>query len=66
MIVFSIFGALPLQRDLYVQISGAKLLARRNLLLADELRGERAAVEQANLRLVEANVELSHRATETR
>ncbi len=63
MTVFTFFAALPLQRDLYLQISGAKLTARRNHLLAEELRGERAAVEQTNLRLVEANVELSHRAT---
>jgi diguanylate cyclase (GGDEF)-like protein len=63
MMVFALFAALPLQRDLYLQIAGTKLLARHNQLLAQEVRAERGAVEKANLRLVEANVELSHRAT---
>ena len=63
MMVFCLCAALPLQRDLYLQIAGARLLARQNLLLAEELRDERSAVERTNLRLVEANVELSHRAT---
>jgi diguanylate cyclase (GGDEF)-like protein len=63
MMVFCLVGAPLLQRDLYLQISGSKLLAHGNHLLAEELRDERAAVEQTNLRLVEANVELSHRAT---
>lgn len=60
---FCLIAALPLQRDLYLQISGAILLARRNRLLVEELQGERTSVEQTNLHLVEANVELSHRAT---
>jgi EAL domain len=63
MLLFCLLAGFPLQRDLYLQISGAKLMARRNHLLVEALRGERAAVEQTNLLLVEANVELSHRAT---
>jgi len=63
LMLFTLFGALPLQKELYLQISGSKVLARRAHLLAEELREERVAVERTNLRLVEANVELSHRAT---
>jgi diguanylate cyclase (GGDEF)-like protein len=63
MMTFAMFGGLPLQKELYLQMSGARLLARRNHLLAEELRYERVAVEQANLHLVELNAELAHRAT---
>ncbi|GAB6902773.1 hypothetical protein JCM9957A_58650 [Kineosporia succinea] len=63
LVAFGGFGAMPLTRYGYQQVAGARLLARQNHLLADELRTEREAVERANLRLSEANAELAHQAT---
>nr|WP_269326778.1 GGDEF domain-containing protein [Kineosporia mesophila] len=62
-IVFGALGAPTLARYGYRQVAGARLLARQNALLADEVRTEREAVEQINLRLSEANAELAHKAT---
>ncbi len=62
-IVFGAVGAPQLARYGYQQVAGARLTARQNALLAQELRQERASVEQVNLRLSEANAELKHMAT---
>ncbi|WP_285624687.1 GGDEF domain-containing protein [Kineosporia sp. NBRC 101677] len=63
LVVFGAGGAPPLARYGYQQVAGARLLARQNSLLVGELRQEREAVEQMNLRLAEANAELRHQAT---
>nr|WP_269329241.1 GGDEF domain-containing protein [Kineosporia babensis] len=62
-VVFGALGAPPLARYGYQQVAGARLLARQNALLAEELRQERESAERVNLRLSELNVELQHRAT---
>ncbi|GLY31663.1 hypothetical protein Kisp02_50280 [Kineosporia sp. NBRC 101731] len=62
-IAFGAIGAPTLARYGYRQVAEARLLARQNALLADEVRTEREAVEQINLRLSEANAELAHKAT---
>jgi diguanylate cyclase (GGDEF)-like protein len=63
LVVFGSVASLPLRGELGRHVIGASELARRNAVLAEELRGQREAAELANLRLAELNVELSHRAT---
>lgn len=63
LVAFGALGAPQLARYGYQQVAGARVLARQNLLLAEELRQEREGVEQVNLQLSEMNAELAHRAT---
>nr|WP_269326779.1 GGDEF domain-containing protein [Kineosporia mesophila] len=59
----TLLAAFPLARYTYQQVARARLVARHNGLLAQDLRAEREAVERVNLQLSEANTELRHQAT---
>ena len=62
-VLFTAVCALTLRGELYRTVRNAVELARRNELLVDELREQRAAVELTNQQLTEANSQLAHRAT---
>ncbi|GLY31662.1 GGDEF domain-containing protein [Kineosporia sp. NBRC 101731] len=59
----TLVAAFPLARYMFQQVAQARLVARHNGLLAEDLRAEREAVERVNLQLSEANTELRHQAT---
>ncbi len=63
LVTFAAVAMLPLRGELAAHIAEASTLARRNHHLLEELCIERAEAEWANLRLTEANIELSRRAT---
>jgi diguanylate cyclase (GGDEF)-like protein len=62
-VLFTAVCALTLRGELHRTVQSAIVLARRNELLAEELREQRAAVELTNQQLMEANSQLAHRAT---
>jgi diguanylate cyclase (GGDEF)-like protein len=62
-VLFTAVCALTLRGELHRTVLNAVVLARRNELLVAELREQRAAVELTNQQLLEANSQLSHRAT---
>jgi len=62
-VLFTALCALTLRGELHSTVRSAIVLARRNELLVDELREQRAAVELTNQQLTEANSQLAHRAT---
>jgi diguanylate cyclase (GGDEF)-like protein len=62
-VLFTAVCALTLRGELHSTVQNAVVLARRNELLVEELREQRAAIETTNRQLVEANAQLAHRAT---